>query len=120
MTEAELLARAGDLAVTATVDGTAFAAIVRSPLLIPRVRSSGGSGGRRVSAGIVVGDARAFAVLVEGGGTVALSAFGSCVACAHAFADELRRAARDGLTARPEAQPVSAGELLGLGARLLG
>jgi hypothetical protein len=119
VTEAELLARAGELAVTATAQGSAFAAITRSPLLIPRVRSAGGAGGRRVSAGIAPGADPAFAVLVEGGGSLSLSLFGDAVACAHAYAGELRRAARDGLAARPEAQPLTAGELLELGARLL-
>ena len=120
MTERELLAHAGALPVTATADGTSFAALVRSPLLIGHVRSPGGAGGRRVSAGIALGDEPAFAVLVEGGGSTALSRYGNAVACAYAFADELRRASHDGLAARPAARPVMPAELLATGARLLG
>ena len=120
MTEAELLARAGELRVTATAGGEAFAALVRSPLLIPRVRSAGGAGGRRISAGVALGGDPAFAVLVEGGGVASVSRYGDAVACAHAFGGELERAGGDGLAARPPAQPVSAIELLDAGARLLG
>jgi len=120
VTEAELLTRSGELAVTAAAGDEAFATIVRSPLLIPRVRSAGGSGGRRVSAGVALGAEPAFAVLVEGGGRSSATRYGGAVACAHAFAAELERAQRDGLAARPPAQPVTAAELLELGARLLG
>ncbi len=114
-----LLARAGDL----LEPGADFAPLVISPLLIPRVRSSGGVGGRRVSAGVARGDAGGglFAVLVEDHRAGrSLRALSSATACAHAYNDELRRAARDGLAARPAAQVTSAAALLDAGRALLG
>lgn len=120
MTEAELLARADDLpGAHATPDGR-FAPLCASPLLIARVRSAGGAGGRRVTAGVRVEPA-AFAVLIEGPGDAwSLTAYGSATACAHAFNDALRVAGRAGLGASPEPVPVSAERLLTLAAALLG
>ena len=121
MTEGELLLRAGALTVTDVVDEVSFAALVRSPLLIRRVRSAGGVGGRRVSAGVAVEQPSAFAVLVESTGKAAsLSLFADALACAHVFSDEIRRAARDGLSARPEPQVLSVAELLAAGVAALG
>lgn len=120
MTEDELLAAADGLPVTDVVAGLRFAVLIRSPLLIAHVRRAGGTGGRRVSAGVLVGEP-AFAVLVEGGGNEpSLSAFAGAIACSHAFGEELRRAARDRLAADPPAAAVTPAELLSAGARLLG
>ena len=63
----------------------------------------------------------AFAVLVEWSGRQpSLTPYGSVLACAQAFNDELRRAARDGLGSMPEPVGTSAERLLALGAELLG
>ncbi len=97
-----------------------FAPLVASPLLIRRVRSAGGSGGRRISAGVALGAENEFAILVEGSGREpSLNGFGGAQACAHAFADELRRAARDGLGSEPEPVALSADQLIAAGAALL-
>ncbi len=117
MTEAELLGRAGELPPASPVT---FAPLVRSPLVIPRVRNPGGAGGRRISAGVERDGAPAFAVLVEGDGRASCTRYGELVACAHAFNEALAAAERQGLRSRPAAQPVTAGELLAAGARLLG
>lgn len=120
MTAEELLARAGELPDARAVGAVAFAPIVSSPLLIRRVRSAGGTGGRRIRAGVQL-DPRAFAVLVESSGREhALTPYGSAAACAQAFNDELRRAGRDGLGSRPEPAATSAERLLALGEELLG
>lgn len=121
MSEAELLARAGGLPGAREVDGRRFAPLVASPLLIRRVRGAGGAGGRRISAGVLLGDVAAFAVLVEGSGRApSLRALGGAQACADAFAGELESAARDGLGARPEPAALSAAQLVAAGAALLG
>jgi hypothetical protein len=120
VTAEELLARAGDLPNAREAGGARFASIVDSPLLIAHVRGAGGSGGRRIRAGLQV-DPPAFAVLVEWSGRrPSLTAYGSVQACAQAFNDELRRAARDGLGSRPEPVGTSAERLLTLGGELLG
>jgi hypothetical protein len=120
MTAEELLARAGDLPDGCDVGEARFAQVVSSPLLIAHVRGAGGTGGRRIRAGVQV-DPPAFAVLVEWSGRQpSLTPYGSAQACAQAFNDELRRAARDGLGSRPEPVGTSAERLLALGAELLG
>jgi hypothetical protein len=120
MTAEQLLARAGDLPGARDIGGVRFAPIVSSPLLIAHVRGAGGTGGRRVRAGAQV-DLPAFAVLVEWSGRQpSLTPYGSAQACAQAFNDELRRAARDGLGSMPEPVGTSAERLLTLGAELLG
>ena len=120
MTAEELLARAGELPDARDVGGARFAPIVSSPLLIAHVRGAGGTGGRRIRAGVQV-DPPAFAVLVEWSGRQpSLTPYGSAQACAQAFNDELRRAARDGLGSMPEPVRTSAERLLALGAELLG
>lgn len=85
-----------------------FHPVVESPLLIARgARSGGGSGGLRVSAGWIAGEG--LVVVVEGAGRpTRLQAYGSEVAVAHAFNDEVRRAERSGLTSRPEPVELSA------------
>jgi len=119
MTAEELLARAGDLPDAREVGQARFAPIVSSPLLIAHVRGAGGSGGRRIRAGVQVEPA-SFAVLVEWSGRQpSLTPYGSAQACAQAFDDELRRAARDGLGSMPEPAGTSAERLLALGAELL-
>ena len=119
MTADELLARAGDLPDARDVADARFAPIVSSPLLIAHVRGAGGTGGRRIRAGVQV-DAPAFAVLVEWSGRQpSLTPYGSAQACAQAFNDELRRAGRDGLGSMPEPVGTSAERLLVLGAELL-
>jgi hypothetical protein len=118
--EAGLLARAGELPDAREVAGERFAPLVASPLLIRRVRGPGGSGGRRVTAGVLLGDPAAYAVLVEGSGRApSLRAFCGAQACADAFAGELASAARDGLGSRPEPARLSAEELVSAGAALL-
>jgi len=120
VTAKDLLARAGDLPGGRDVGEARFAQIVSSPLLIAHVRGAGGTGGRRVRAGVQV-DPPAFAVLVEWSGRQpSLTPYGSAQACAQAFNDELRRAARDGLGSMPEPVATSAERLLALGAELLG
>jgi len=120
VTADELLARAGDLPAARDVGGVRFTPIVDSPLLIAHVRGPGGTGGRRIRAGLQV-DPPAFAVLVEWSGRrPSLTAYGSAEACAQAFNDELRRAARDGLGSMPEPARASAELLLALGGELLG
>ena len=119
MTEAELLGRADDLAISDVVDGARFAVLVRSPLLIPRVRNPGGSGGWRVSAGVLV-EEPAFAVLIAiSGKAPSVTAYSSALACAHAFCDGLRAAARAAMAARPEPQNLTAAELVAAGASAL-
>ena len=119
MTADELLARAGDLPDARDVADARFAPIVSSPLLIAHVRGAGGTGGRRIRAGVQV-DAPAFAVLVEWSGRQpSLTPYGSAQACAQAFNDELRRAGRDGLGSMPEPVGTSAERLLDVGAELL-
>ncbi len=101
-------------------EGGELVVLVSSPLLVPHVRSAGGSGGRRIRAG-VVGAARTFALSVEAGGRApSLRTFGSALACAHAFNDELRRAARDGLHSRPPAQSLTAEALHAASDAILG
>ncbi len=97
--------------------------LISSPLLIPHARSAGGSGGRRITACLVDGgtDGGAFALAVETGGQQpSMRTFGSALACAHAFNDELRRAARDGLASSPPPQTVSAQALLAASDAVLG
>ena len=119
MTAEELLARAGDLPGAGEAGQATFAPIVSSPLLIAHVRGAGGTGGRRIRAGVQVEPA-SFAVLVEWSGRQpSLTPYGSAQACAQAFDDELRRAARDGLGSMPEPAGTSAERLLALGAELL-
>lgn len=120
MTEAELLARAGELPGARDVAGARFTALLASPLLIPHVRSAGGRGGRRVTAGMVVADQAAFAVLVEDSDhQPSLSITGNATACAHAFAEQLRRAGRAGLSAEPPAVAPDGAALVAAGAALL-
>ena len=120
MTAAEVLARAGELPDARPAGDASFAPIVSSPLLIAHVRGAGGTGGRRIRAGVQV-DPPAFAVLVEWSGREpSLTAYGSVQACAQAFNDELRRAGRDGLGSMPEPVGTSAERLLALGEELLG
>ncbi len=120
MTEEQLLSRAGELPDARDVGGARFAPIVSSPLLIKRVRSAGGVGGRRIRAGVQV-EEPAFAVLVEWSGREpSLTLYGSALACALAFNDELRRAAHDGLGSMPEPVATSAERLIALGGGLLG
>ena len=114
-----MLARAGELPDARPAGDASFAPIVSSPLLIAHVRGAGGTGGRRIRAGVQV-DAPAFAVLVEWSGRQpSLTPYGSAQACAQAFNDELRRAGRDGLGSMPEPVGTSAERLLALGAELL-
>lgn len=101
----------------------ALTVLVSSPLLIPHVRSPGGSGGRRIRAGLADDrdGGQAFALAVEAGGRQpSLRLFGSALACAHAFNDELRRADRDGLHASPPAQTLSEQALLDARESILG
>ena len=120
MSADELLVRAGELPGSSDVGDARFAPIISSPLLIAHVRGAGGAGGRRIRAGVRV-DPPAFAVLVEWSGRQpSLTPYGSAQACAQAFNDELRRAARDGLGSMPEPVGTSAERLLALGAELLG
>ena len=120
MTGEDLLARAGGLPDARDVGAARFAPIVSSPLLIAHVRGAGGRGGRRIRAGVQI-DPPAFAVVVEWTGRQpSLTPYGSVEACAQAFNDELRRAARDGLGSMPEPAGTSAERLLALGADLLG
>lgn len=96
-------------------EGGGLTVLISSPLLIPHVRSAGGSGGRRIRAGLVDGgsDGAAFALSVESSGQQpSMRTFGSALACAHAFNDELRRAARDGLASSPPPQALSAQALV--------
>jgi hypothetical protein len=79
--------------------------LVASPLLIPHVRNPGGAGGRRLR---VLGEDGGFALVVEDHGRAPSRRwYGDPLALVHAYNDELRRAARGGLTSRPEAAPLS-------------
>jgi hypothetical protein len=87
-----------------------FTSLVRSPLLIPRVRNPGGVGGRRLEAGLAAsGDApRAWALREERSGRRAsLTLFDSPIALVHAYNAALRAAARAGMASRPEATPLT-------------
>ena len=88
-----------------------FVALVSSPLLIGHVRNPGGTGGRRVHAGL---DAEgSFAVAVQDGrGLGAPRAYGSALAAAQGFNAELDRARRDGLASSPEPAALSEAALL--------
>ncbi len=120
MTAEELLAHAADLPDLRDIGEARFAQVVSSPLLIAHVRGAGGPGGRRIRAGVQI-DPPAFALLVESSGRrPSLTPYDSAQACAQAFNDELRRAARDGLGSAPEPAGTSAERLLALGAELLG
>lgn len=117
LADSDVLARAGELRRLRSVP---FAPIVSSPLLIPRVRSAGGGGGRRVHAGVLLGEAPVFAVVVEQGARDPTPAgYGGSDACARAYNAELERAARDRLASRPEAASLSAAELLRMADELL-
>ena len=120
MTAEELLARAGDLPDAREAGQATFAPIVSSPLLIAHVRGAGRERGppdprwRAGRAGVVRRPGR-----VVGTAAVTDARTASVQACAQAFDDELRRAARDGLGSMPEPVGTSAERLLALGAELL-
>jgi hypothetical protein len=79
--------------------------LVASPLLVPHVRSAGGAGGRRPR---VVPQDGGFALMVEDHGKAPSRRwYGDALALVHAYNDELRRAARAGLTSRPQPAPLS-------------
>jgi hypothetical protein len=84
--------------------------LVASPLLVARrARSAGGAGGRRLR---VAADGGGYELVVEDHGRApSRRRYGDAAAVVHAFNAELRRAARDGLTSRPEPAALSVGAL---------
>ena len=89
--------------------------LVASPLLVPHVRSPGGAGGRRLR---VVREDGGFVLVVEDHGRAPSRRwYGEPPALVHAYNDELRRAARGGLTSRPAPAPLSARGLPRAGGR---
>ena len=82
--------------------------LVRSPLLIARVRNPGGAGGRRLEAGVTSGrddGERAWALIEHrGGGRLpSQTLYATPQALVHAYNAALRDAERAGLASRPEA-----------------
>jgi hypothetical protein len=77
--------------------------ILESPLLIPRVRNPGGSGGVRIE--LLADAAGGFLIRADGREHHA----GTALAAAQLFNGEVRRAGRRGLTSRPEPVMLSAG-----------
>ncbi len=121
MGEDDLLERAAELPHARELAAGRFAPLVASPLLIRDVRGPGGAGGRRITAGVLGthADARFALVVEQGDRTPSVRAFGDATACAHAFGAELARAARDGLSARPEPTLPTSLELVAAGAARL-
>lgn len=84
--------------------------LLASPLLVARrARSSGGAGGRRLR--VAAADGGYELVVEDGGRAPSRRRYADAAAVVHAFNAELRRAARDGLTSRPEPAALSVAAL---------
>jgi hypothetical protein len=85
--------------------------LLTSPLLVARrARSSGGAGGRRLRVA-AAGDGGYELVVEDHGRAPSARRYADAAAVVHAFNAELRRAARAGLTSRPEPAALSVAAL---------